>query len=356
MKKRSVFKIILNLTILAGVLFLISWVLSNNKKNNDEKTALAAQKSDAIAVKLYTVSTKSLDLNFNVNGNFQPYREMDYASENAGRVTKILVREGSYVHPGQTLAIINSDILSIDLESAQAALNSALRDQQRFENAYKTGGVTQQQLDQVRLQVDNARARVDQAKIRTQDANVKSSISGVVNKKYIEPGAYVNAGTRMFELVDISKLKLVVNVNEQQVTRLREGDKANISASVYPDKSFTGKITFIGNKADGALNFPVEIEVENKQNTLKAGMYGTAFFSFNQDKPSVVIPRAAFAGSVSSNEVFVVKDNIATIRKVTSGEIVGDQVEILNGLDSGEQVVISGQINLDNGSKVTAIQ
>lgn len=356
MKRKSIFKIVINLVIVAGILFLISWVLSNNKKNNDEKTALAQQTSDAVAVKLYKVSLQKMDRDFKVNGNFQPFREMDYASENSGRVVSILVKEGSYVRPGQTLAIVNADLLNVDMQSAEANLANALRDQQRFENAYKTGGVTQQQLDQIRLQVENAKARVEQTKIHKQDANVRSSIRGIVNKKYIEPGAYVSPGTKMFELVDISRLKLIVNVTEQQVTQLKPGDKVDIVASVFPDKTFPGKISFIGNKADDALNFPVEIEVDNSNNTLKAGMYGTALFAFNNQKQSVVVPRSAFAGSVSSNEVFVVENGVAKIRKVTSGKIIGDQVEILDGLKDGETVVISGQINLSDGSKVTAVQ
>lgn len=356
MKKRSVFRIILNVAILAGVLFLISWVLSNNKKKNEEKTAIAAQVSDEVAVKMSPVAFKNLNLDFKVNGNFQPFREMDYASESSGRVTKILVKEGSYVRPGQTLAVVDVGVLNIDLESAQAALDNALRDQERFENAYTTGGVTQQQLDQIRLSVQNAKARVNQAKIRTGDANVRSSITGVVNKRYIESGAFVNPGTPLFELVDISKLKLVVNVNEYQVTQLTTGDRVKITASVYPDKIFAGRVSFIGNKADAALNFPVEIEVENKGNELKAGMYGTAVFEFSNQKPSIVVSRSAFAGSVSSNRVYVVEGNVAKERKVVAGKIIGDEVEILEGLTEGENVVVSGQINLDDGTRVSIIQ
>lgn len=356
MKRNKFLKYGLNIIALTSVLFLISWVLASNKKHNEEKTALAALTNDKVSVKAQNVVMKNLNLDFNTNGNFQPWREMDFASENAGRVTRILVKEGSRVVPGQTLALIDAGIINIDLESAEAALQNALRDQERYENAYKTGGVTQQQLDQIRLSVKNAKARVGQAKIRSTDANVRSSIGGVVNKKYVEPGAYVSAGTKMFELVDVSRLKLIVNVNENQVTQIKTGDKVQVTASVYPDKTYAGKISFIGNKADAALNFPVEIEIENKGNDLKAGMYGTANFKFENKKSFVVVPRNAFAGSVSTNEVYVVKDGIAKLRKVTSGRVIGQEVEILNGLEEGEQVVTSGQINLQDGSKITAIQ
>ena len=162
-----------------------------------------------------------------------------------------------------------------------------LRDKQRYENAFKTGGVTQQQLDQAKLALENAEARVAQARIRVGDANIKSSINGIVNKRYIEPGAVVTPGTQLFELVDVSKLKLNIAVNETQVANLKIGDKVDVKASVFPDKNFAGTVTFIAPKADNSLNFPVEIEIAgNPGNQLKAGMYGTAIFNFENTTPA----------------------------------------------------------------------
>jgi RND family efflux transporter MFP subunit len=304
------------------------------------------------------VQKESLALDFSANGNFQPTRQMNFASENSGRVIKVLVDEGSVVHKGQTLAIIKTDVLSIDLETAQAAYQNALRDQQRYENAYSTGGVTQQQLEQAKLSLKNAQARVAQASIRVSDANIKSSINGIVNKRYIEPGAVVNPGTQLFELVDVSRLKLAITVNEMQVANLKTGDKVEVKASVFPDKSFIGTISFIAPKADATLNFPVEIEITgNRDNVLKAGMYGTAIFSLPNTAPAITIPRSAFVGSVNSNQVFVVENgNTAKIRKVIAGRVLVDKVEILQGLNESETIITSGQINLMDGSKISTIK
>src|SRR3954451_3937121 len=221
MKKRSLVRIISTLGIIIGAVALIAWVLTNNKKKNEAKTAVVAESNNDVTVRVTDVSAQTIDLDFAVNGNFAPAHQMDFASENAGRVVKILVDEGSRVSRGQTLAVIDAGTLHIDLESAQANLQNALRDRQRYENAFKTGGVTQQQLDQARLAVENAQARVGQSRIRVGDANVRSSINGVVNKRYIEPGAYVSPGTKLFELVDVSKLKLAVSVSENQVAQLK---------------------------------------------------------------------------------------------------------------------------------------
>ena len=356
MKKRSVGKTLVTIALIIGAIALIAWVLTNNKKKNEAKTAVVAQTSGDVAVRIANVQRQQIDLDFAVNGNFAPAQQMDFASENSGRVVRVLVDEGSRVRRGQTLAIVDAGTLNIDLESAQANLQNAVRDRQRYENASKTGGVTQQQLDQARLAVENAQARVGQAKIRVGDANVTSSINGVVNKRYIEPGAYVSPGTKMFELVDVSKLKLTVNVNENQVAQLKVGDAVQVKASVFADKTFSGRVSFIAAKADASLNFPVEIEITNAGSQIKAGMYGTAVFDFPNQAPVTTVPRTAFVGGVNSNQVFVLDaGNIAKTRKVIAGRIMGDQVEILQGLAEGDKVITSGQINIVDGSKVQPI-
>ncbi|MDI1303640.1 MAG: efflux RND transporter periplasmic adaptor subunit, partial [bacterium] len=159
-------------------------------------------------------------------------------------------------------------------------------------------------------------------------------------------------------LVNVSKLKLKVTVNESQVASLKVGNIVQVSASVYPDTKFSGKITFIAPMADSSLNFPVEIEIaNNSSNDLKAGMYGTAQFGSNQQRQSLmIVPRNAFVGSVSTNQIFVAENGVAKLKTVTAGRILGDKVEIINGLSEGETVIITGQINLQDGSKVDIIK
>jgi len=140
---------------------------------------------------------------------------------------------------------------------------------------------------------------------------------------------------------------------------LKVGSSVKVKASVHPDQEYNGKISFIAAKADASLNFPVEIEVPNRANNeIKAGMYGTAIFDSNVNaQPSITtVPRSAFVGSVNSNQVFVVNNDIATIKKVTSGRILGDRVEILDGLNDGDVVVTSGQINLSDNTKVSIVK
>jgi len=191
------------------------------------------------------------------------------------------------------------------------------------------------------------------------DTNVRATISGVINKRYIEPGSVVAPGTQMFDIVNVSKLKLNVAVTESEVVNLRVGQTIKVLASVFPDKEFAGKISFIAPKADASLNFPLEIEVSNDSG-LKAGMYGTAVFSTKDDvdagQNKLVIPASSFVNGISSGQVFVVENNVAKLTKVVIGKTVGTNVEIISGLKDGTEVVTSGQINLKEGTKVKVVK
>lgn len=351
--------IITTIAILAS-LVLIAVVLMRNKKHNQEKIDVVAQKNAEIAVKTDVVKTEEVSLDFTSNGNFEPIQELTFAAEKSGKVTQVLVKEGDFVTVGQTLAIMRSDVINVNAQTANSAYQNAAADYARYENAFKTGGVTKQQLDQAKLAMINAKSQLTQANINVGDTRIKAPISGFINKKYIEPGSILTGmpATSLFDIVNVSKLKLKVNVNENQVTGLKVGNVIDVTTNVFPDKKFSGKISFIASKSDESLNFPVEIEITNNAaKDLKAGMYGTALFASNQQKQTLkIVPRNAFVGSVSANEIFVVENGTAVLKKVVAGRILGDKVEILDGLSNGDQVIVTGQINLTNGSKVEIIK
>jgi RND family efflux transporter MFP subunit len=353
-------RVIIIIVAIVVALGAIAYVLSNNKKKNEAKTAFIAEGGGAVAVRIATVEKKVVDLDFVANGNFVPKQELILKAENAGRITKIFVDEGDRVTKGQVLARVDAEIINTDKETAEANYQNALRDEARYQSSYQTGGVTQQQLDQAKLTTQNAKLRLQASQRKVSDANIKSPINGIINKKLIEVGAFVNTqGTDLFEIVDVSKLKLRVNVNESQVANLKLNDKIDIKSSVFPTEKFNGKVTFIAAKADPTLNFPVDIEVDNNTaKSLKAGMYGTAVFNFPKQAPSILIPRTAFVGSVSSNQIFILDkaNNTSKIRKVVAGRILGDSVEILEGLNEGETVITSGQINLTDGTPVSIVK
>lgn len=351
-------KITIALVIIA-VLAVIGYILVSNKEANKAKTDIVAQKNAAVSVKTTAVKTESISLDFVANGNFEPIQELTFSAEKSGKVVRVLVKEGDYVNVGQTLVIVRSDVVDVNAQTAKATYNNAQADYARYENAYKTGGVTKQQLDQAKLAMTNAGANLKQANINVGDTRVKAPIKGFINKKYIEPGSILTGmpASAMFDIVNVSSLKLKVTANESQVASLKVGNSVAVTASVFPDKTFNGKITFIAAKADESLNFQVEIEIANNSDSnLKAGMYGSANFESKQKQELKIVPRNAFVGSVSSNQVFVVENGKAKLKKVVAGRILGEKVEIVDGLSDGDLVITTGQINLQDGSLVEVIK
>ena len=351
-------KTLIYIVIAAVLVGLAAYKISSNKSKQEAEVAEVAKEDDKINVNVITVQYESINTDYTANGTFLPKQEMNQSSEISGRIVNVLVKEGSRVGAGQVVATIKKDAIEVDMSQAQNNLQNAIIDNQRYENAFKTGGVTKQQLDNSRLQLKNAQAAVRAQSVRVNNAAVRAGISGTINKRMVEPGAVVSPGTPMFEIVNINSLKLSVLVDESQVGKIQLGQQVAINVNVLPEDSFSGRITFIAPKSDASLNFPVEIEVQNRGN-LKAGMYATAIFQTNngaETQNMLTVPATAFVNGVSSGQIFVAQNGVAKLIKVTPGKVYGDKVQILNGLKNGDQVITSGQINLDNGSKINIIK
>ena len=351
-------KTLIYIVIAAVLVGLAAYKISSNKSKQEAEVAEVAKEVDKINVNVVTVQYESINTDYTANGTFLPKAETNLSSEISGKVVSVLVKEGSRVGAGQVVATIKKDAIEVDMSQAQNNLQNAIIDNQRYENAFKTGGVTKQQLDNSRLQLKNAQAAVRAQSVRVNNAAVRAGISGTINKRMVEPGAVVSPGTPMFEIVNINSLKLSVLVDESQVGKIQLGQQVAINVNVLPEDSFSGRITFIAPKSDASLNFPVEIEVQNRGN-LKAGMYATAIFQTNngaETQNMLTVPATAFVNGVSSGQIFVAQNGVAKLIKGTAGRVYGDKVQILSGLKNGDQVITSGQINLDNGSKINIIK
>ncbi|WP_312076043.1 efflux RND transporter periplasmic adaptor subunit [Chryseobacterium sp.] len=351
-------KTLIYIIVAAVLVGLAAWKIAGNKEKQKAEVAEVGKQVDKINVNVITASRSNIDTDYTANGTFIPKQESNQSSEISGRIVSVLVKEGSRVGAGQVLATIKRDAIEVDVTQAQNNLQNAIADNQRYENAFKTGGVTKQQLDNSRLQLKNMQAAVRAQSVKINDTSVRAGISGTINKKMVEPGMVVAPGTALFEIVNINTLKLSVLVDESQIGRIALGQEVAINVNVLPEESFSGRITFIAPKSDASLNFPVEIEVQNRGN-LKAGMYATATFKTNngaETQNMLTVPAEAFVNGVSSGQLFIVSNGTAKLIKVQTGKVYGDKVQILSGLNDGQQVITSGQINLDNGSKINIIK
>jgi RND family efflux transporter MFP subunit len=138
---------------------------------------------------------------------------------------------------------------------------------------------------------------------------------------------------------------------------MKSGDRVEIKTDVYPKVTFIGTIKNINSKSDEAHTYPVEIELKNnRQNPLKAGMFVNCLFNSLKSSESMVIPRIALVGSIKSPQVFVVENDTAKLRNIVIGAVYSDIIQVLDGLSPGENVVTSGQLNLQENSSVKIVK
>ncbi|NEM98517.1 efflux RND transporter periplasmic adaptor subunit [Pontibacter burrus] len=350
---KKVIYIVLVLVVLAAVGFK----LMSNKEQMAANAAVANIKSEAIPVAVTQVETAKLDKSFTAQGNFAPIQSLTLLSETSGQIKSVLKRKGDKVRAGDLLVQVESNTMAADLATAQTNAEKAKRDLERFENLAAGDAITQRQLEDARLAAKSTQAQLVAARQRLTKTRITAPISGEINEIYVEVGSFLNQGTKLYDIVNVDKLKLKVKASESEVLLINKGDKVTVKADAGAGQEYEGVVTAIAAQADPTLKFDVEVEVKNAaNNNLRAGMYGTAYFEVADQRDAMLLPREAIVGSIQNPSVFVVKDGVASSRKVKVGVVTQDKVEILDGVQPGEQVVRSGQINLREGIKVTLLK
>lgn len=347
--KKLIGIIIAALAVLGVVLLLAS-----NRKKIQEQTASVTKAEGTEVVTTYTVTRESCNRAFSSNGVAQASSELNFVSEVTGRVVAVYVDKGSRVGKGTPLLKIDSELLEADYKATLASYEALKKDEERFTNSYEAGGVSSQQLDNIRTQLVAAESRLAVSKWKLDNAVVKAPIAGTINNRFVEPGALIAPNVPLFEIVDGSRIKVICNIPEAKVRLIKVGQKVTAVSGEAGTGSFTGTVKSIGVKTDRGLNYPVEVMLD-KDAALRVGMYLKVNFDSAEEQTGILIPRKAVVGSVLSANVYVAENGKAEKREVTLGDMFGDSIEILSGLEEGEQIIISGLMNVSDGVDIRIV-
>jgi RND family efflux transporter MFP subunit len=348
-----------NVIIILVVLALIggtAFVLSKNKAVIEESKKIPALK--AVAVTVAAVDEKTFSDNLAVLGTVIANREINVMAETQGKVLDVLFENGQTVSKGQTLVRVDGELRNVNVMSAQVNFDKAQADVNRFEAAFKDKAITESQVEAARFALKAAEAQLLAAKRQLRDTNIVAPFSGIINSKNVEVGTMLVTvpPTSIASLIDISTLKVKVSLAEKEVFKVKRGDKVDITTDVYGSTVFKGVVDVIGVKGDDAHNYPIEIVLQNNgEKPLKAGMFCKASFSNLPSRNMVSIPREALVGSSKNPQVYVVEGNKAKLKSLVLGAEIGTYIEVLGGLQKGEQVVVNGQINLNDGMEVKVL-
>jgi membrane fusion protein, multidrug efflux system len=326
------------------------------KQQKKTEIDLVSKAKSEIPITTTIAKMDVVKVDIDYNGTFEPSCEVTVVSESQGKITKYAINEGDFISEGKTFAWLDNDLLSYQLEIAEAAYQKAQRDLTRFENLSQGEAVSTQQMEEITLAFKNARSIFLTTKKQYDNSFVKAPISGTVGKRYFEKGTFIAPGSPLADIIDTRKMKFNAWFTAQDLARVCIGQKVVLTTDLHPGVSYEGIIKVIGVKPDNSRRYLVETEVmNNTKKTLISGIDGTIHIKSTSDKKSLVIPRNCIVSSSIQPKVYVVTDNQVKLRSVIISEIINNQAVIESGLTEGECVVLSGQINLEDNAMVKVL-
>lgn len=284
------------------------------------------------------------------NGTIEPYKRNNISSASPGaRIEDIFIEVGDNVKVGDIIAEMDkSQYIQQSLQLENIATDLA-----RLEELYKAGGVSLQQVQQMRTQYDVAKKALSYLKENT---TLCSPISGIVTARNYDKGDLLSGAVAT--IMQMDTLKVRINVSEFYFSKVKKGMSVDIKADSYGDEIFKGEISLIFPLIDAATHsFTVEVAIPNKNLRLRPGMFTNVDLTFGT-KNLIVVNDMAVQKQVGSNEkyIFIIEDGIAKRKSVITGRIYSNGAEIVSGAKVGDQIVVKGAGRLIEGNKVKIVK
>jgi HlyD family secretion protein len=382
---------------------------------------LKAREKRALAVQTEEVAKRDLTMVISASGSVRPKRKVDISASTIGKVTRVAVKEGEVVRKGQFLlqidpvelettvariramleaaksnekqAVAQAEQAKNDYERSKTLLEGGHRTTQEVETAKMNYDVAAARLEGVRQDIAQYRANLESAEHSLKEVTIVAPMSGIVTRRNVEEGEIAimgtlnNLGTVLLTIADLSTIETEIEVDETEVTHMKIGDRAKVTLDAFPDTSFTGEVTEIGNspivsgasaaqqgvdfkvvvtingsipnvrpglsadaeitvaEAKGALTIPIQSLTARRKRDLKG--YKAASDTTAADtakasgaaKPVPAEPDTAKSGDTEVEGVFVVKDGRARFRAVKVGISSQKYFEVTSGLAAGDKIV-----------------
>jgi membrane fusion protein (multidrug efflux system) len=293
-----------------------------------------------------------------VSGNVEPIRTVGVISQLPGALRTVVAEEGTWVEQGAVLATLDDREIAAQLASAEAAYELAQANFQRAERLRERQVITEAEYERDRAALAAAAAQRDQLRTRSGYATIRAPITGIVTEKLVEAGDVMGQQTRLFTIADLSTMVVRVRVSELDVVALSPGDNVEVALDAFPGRPLTGRIRRIFPAADPTSRLvPVEVAITGPDARIaRPGFLARVTFALGEKVNVRLVPASAIVKDASGSEaLFVVENQRAARRLVRTGLISAGRVEIVDGVDTGELVVVTGANQLRDGVEVRIV-
>ena len=369
------------------LILFVALTFSSCQQKDEESSGAMSDVVEDTAVQTYTVKTQSFTRVRAYVGNVSASKSVKVIPLASERILKYPWENGDFVKEGEVIAEIRNEVskkgvdaLNAQLRSIDAQLKAAERESARVKSMYESNIVSRQNYDQamdgvttLKATREQISANIQQSRMGLDYAKVVAPISGVVSQKNSEVGDIASSAMPLCVLLDLTTLKVTINVNEEDTSYLQLGQDVRLRFDAYPGEVIIAKITRILPYVNTTSRTnTIEAEFENVKNEVtgqykfKPGMYTRAEISLKTTTDAIVVPPIALilepellAKQVTGEtlrRVYVMKsDGTVESRVVKVGEQNGDIVQVYEGLNAGDKLIVRGQHSLRDGDKVREI-
>lgn len=330
---------------------LVIWLFSNKK--SAENKVYHYNKLEAILISTDTATLREIPVDLSYSGTFEPFREGKVMGESQGKITRMDAELGDIIKRGDAVAQLDNELLKLQLKAVNVQIAGFEKDLKRYTILAHADAIQGVQLEKTQLALDAARIQYETILEQINRTTITAPFTGVVTQKFTELGTVISPPVPLIQLTDISKLKMTLSVPESDLKFFKINQEVNVTADIYPDMNFPGRVIMVGSRGDFAHNYPIQIQMNNTPDHLiKAGMFGSVKITTGNNKMLPSISTKALVGSSVNPQVYVMENNKALLRDVTVDQQSDKYTAVSSGLSVGEIVVVSGFINLKDGSPV----
>lgn len=366
--------------LLAGFLF-VSLVLAGCGKGANPSNQGPGGRGAGVPVALEEVKRGDIQKELLASGQLMGEQSVVVSPRISGRVASVRVDVGTVVKAGDVLFTLDNSDIQAQVRQAEAVAMTAREKmkvaQQNRDNAekqyqrnkvlFEQGVISAEAYESFALKLAQARSGEPEAALAQAEAAlsyqlnqlantvITAPISGTVAQRSVEVGGMVSSATQAVSLVYLDRMKVQVNVGEEHVSKIQQGQNVRVVVPAAGRDAFTGTISGVSPASDAKTkSFPVEVRLDNPGKVLKQGMFAEVYFIAGRSENALVIPVDAVVTRNNEQVVFTVEEGAAKLNKVKLGISDGIKTEVIEGLAEGQKVVIIGHQALVDGSKVMA--
>lgn len=329
----------------------------DDSADGDDDSADAEEEDERVPVRVQTLERGPISERIATSATVDSDQRADILVETSGTVETIHVEEGAKVSAGQVLASLRNPRLKGEFDRAKAEYDRAKEDFGSVKSLFDKGFVARKEYDTASYTFDTSRLSFEQAREAYSARELTTPIRGTVSLRDLRYGEIVAPPKLAFQIVDMSRLKVDLSLPERDLARVAASQTARIRTEVLEDVEIGGKVQRLSPVVDPTTGtVKVTISVEPGQQKLRPGMFVNVDIIVDTHEDAVLLPKRALVYAEGRPYVFVLvtKDEHTTAERkaVKLGVSEKDSVEVLEGVDAGEQVIIVGQSTLRDGGTV----